>query len=350
MENIDNLDKLVLGAIYSYKELCELLEEKEEAGNSRVAQFTRWNSYITFEKVGRKLKVLSVFQSRTLAPTNFKAGGVHLTNSGYLLMEYFLQNKDLVAIPSEKFPNIYHVTLFPREVAEICGFLPESYKLIKQGLLAGSVDIPTSSLIQTLFGQIVNGTVSDMIKTTLNSLSKKKVFNLANIYLGRLRDKSLRELSFDEVTKLSEIKLTYWKTTYPDKSLQAMKFEYEDYQNIESILEQEFGVTKVYPAYKLGFSSEVLTKFLLEQEESMAKLANNNVVKTRVKTKVEKEKAIVDTLNLEWKENLANGKVNNDESYVNAMYKRNQIFHKDALEEFNRLIDKYLSLEDRVVV
>lgn len=350
MENIDNLDKLILGAIYSYKELCELLEEPEKSGDSRVAQFTRWNSYITFEKVGRKLKVIAVFQSRTLAPTNFKAGGVHLTNSGYLLMEYFLQNKDSIAIPSEKFPNIYHVTLFPREVAEICGFLPESYKLIKQGLLAGSVDIPTSSLIQTLFGQIVNGTVSDMIKTTLNSLSKKKVFNLANISLGQLPNKSLRELTFDETTKLNEIKLTYWKTTYPEKSLQAMKFEYEDYISIADTLLKEFGVTKVYPAYKLGFSSEVLTKFLLEQEESLAKVANNGVIKTKVRGKVEKEKTIVDTMNLEWKENLALGKVNNEESYVKELHKRNQIFKKDALEEFNRLIDKYLSLEDRVVV
>jgi hypothetical protein len=347
MDNIDNLNNLELGAIYSYSEICKLLEETERTGDSRKAQFTRWNSYITFEKVGRKLKIVAVFQSRLLTPDNFKAGGGHLTNSGYLLMEYFLQNKDFEAIQSEQFPNIYHINLFPRNIAEICGFLPDTYNKVKNGLLDGTLAIPTTSLIQIMFAQVVNGEVSNLIKSTLNSLSKKKVFNICEIQLGVTKDKRLRELSFDEVTKLKAMKVNYWKETYPKQSLQKIRLSNTDYGNLSKLLEETFGVSKVYPAYKLGFSSEVLTEFLLEQEESMAKVANNGVSKGKVLTRILKNKDKLDIDNKKVAEDFrVNYSVNTEEKFCRDLNYRNAVFREDALGEFNRLIEEYLTIED----
>lgn len=56
--NIENLFKLKEGmVIKNYKEMCELLGEKSEAGNSKKAQLREWERFFKYHKEGHKIVI-----------------------------------------------------------------------------------------------------------------------------------------------------------------------------------------------------------------------------------------------------------------------------------------------------
>ena len=59
--NIENLKKeLEQTNIFTYKRLCEILEEKTKGGDSKKKQLEDWFRYFVYEKDGTKIKVLSI--------------------------------------------------------------------------------------------------------------------------------------------------------------------------------------------------------------------------------------------------------------------------------------------------
>lgn len=59
--NIDNLRKeLEQGDTFTYKKLCEILEEKTKGGYSKQKQLDDWHRYFEYEKNGTKIKILSI--------------------------------------------------------------------------------------------------------------------------------------------------------------------------------------------------------------------------------------------------------------------------------------------------
>ena len=59
--NIENLKKeLEQTNTFTYKNLCEILEEKTKTGCSKMKQLDDWFRYFEYEKDGRTIKILSI--------------------------------------------------------------------------------------------------------------------------------------------------------------------------------------------------------------------------------------------------------------------------------------------------
>ena len=59
--NIENLKKeLEQTNTFTYKNLCEILEEKTKTGCSKMKQLEDWFRYFDYKKEDRKIKVLSI--------------------------------------------------------------------------------------------------------------------------------------------------------------------------------------------------------------------------------------------------------------------------------------------------
>lgn len=60
--NIENLFKLEEGmVIKNYKEMCALLSEKTEAGNSKKAQLREWERFFKYHKEGHKIVIDKIY-------------------------------------------------------------------------------------------------------------------------------------------------------------------------------------------------------------------------------------------------------------------------------------------------
>ena len=68
--NINNLRKeLEQGDTFTYKKLCEVLEEKTKGGDSKKKQLDDWNRYFEYEKNGTKIKILNILYLTNLNST-----------------------------------------------------------------------------------------------------------------------------------------------------------------------------------------------------------------------------------------------------------------------------------------
>jgi hypothetical protein len=279
---VDNLVKLQPGELYSYREVCTLLGEKEVSGNARPAQFKRWESYIGLEKVGRKLKVTSIYECRDIK-REYKEKEQHIANSAELLLSYLVEHIDECNV-SEKYPDVRYVTLFTKEIADICGYVPESFfdarKTLQTELASGAI---VSMLAHTLFSGTVRELAGTVIKDMLASLRKKNILYVEKVYIGVVGG-GCRELTREEVVVYQSIRFNYIQENYKGKK--AVLLNDTDYKNMQEELSQRLKIIRVYTANYIGFSAKDIVVALEEQVQANKRLGNNRFFKGKVKGKI----------------------------------------------------------------
>lgn len=283
---VDNLVKLQAGELYSYSEVCTILGEKEVSGNARPAQFKRWESYLGLEKVGRKLKVTSIYECRDIK-REYKEKEQHIANSAELLLSYLVEHIDECNV-SEKYPDVRYVTLFTKEVADICGYVPQGYfearKTLQHELASGAV---VSMLAQTLFNNTVRELAGNVIKSMLASLGKKNILYVEKVYIGTVGGSS-RELSREEVVVYQSIRFNYIRENYKGKK--AVLLNEADYKSMQEEMFEKLKVKRVYTANYIGFNAKDIVVALEEQIRDNKRVGNNGFFKGKVKGKLHKDK------------------------------------------------------------
>lgn len=286
---IDNLVKLQAGELYSYREVCTILGEKEVSGNARPAQFKRWESYLGLEKVGRKLKVTSIYECRDIK-REYKEKEQHIANSAELLLSYLVEHID-ACNASEKYPDVRYVTLFTKEVADICGYVPESFfearKTLQNELASGAV---VSLLAHTLFNNTVRELAGNVVKSMLTSLGKKNILYVERVYIGVIgwNRELTRELTREEVVVYQSIRFNYIQENYKGKK--AVLLNDADYKSMQEELYEKLKVKRVYTANYIGFNAKDIVIALEEQIRENKRLRNNSFFKGKVKGKLHKDR------------------------------------------------------------
>lgn len=286
---VDNLAKLQAGEMYSYRELCVVLGEKETTGCSRISQMKSWESYLGLEKVGRKLKVTSIYECRDIK-REYKEKEQHIANSAELLLSYLVEHID-ECNASEKYPDVRYVTLFTKEVADICGYVPESFfearKALQNELASGAV---VSLLAHTLFNNTVRELAGNVVKSMLTSLGKKNILYVERVYIGVIgwNRELTRELTREEVIVYQSIRFNYIQENHKGKK--AVLLNDADYKSMQEELYERLKVKRVYTANYIGFSAKDIVVALEEQIRDNKRVGNNGFFKGKVKGKLHKDK------------------------------------------------------------
>ena len=79
------LENIKVGEVYTYSELCKLLEEKEKAGNSKISQTKEWDRYFSYyhpinpktKKESKKFHITEIFDTPKEKIDNRKNNGGH---------------------------------------------------------------------------------------------------------------------------------------------------------------------------------------------------------------------------------------------------------------------------------
>lgn len=309
MELANQVQNLIIGNIYSYSELCKVLRAEECSGNTRIAQRKVWDSYFTLEKIGRKFKVIEVFQNMNI-DTMFKEQ--HTINSAKLLLDYFMEHKNTSKFTRiEQYPELIETLLFSSDIGEACGYLPESYRYTK--VILGNkqrlAHHPVSIFLKensidngsiSIFTKTVKETFKDIRDTLLESLRKKKVIQHYRKVLIRVEElpkqaqmkKKTRNVALtdSEVAVYNTIVDEYCRSISTETSQRGVfNLTKHDWVKIGRLLEASLGFRDIYTGYYVAF----LEKTVVSELEKLAKqdLAqhNNKHLKDKVINKLVKK-------------------------------------------------------------
>lgn len=78
---MQNLSMLVIGKDYTYKQMCEILNEEAKTGNSKYAQLARWEQYMALGKIKRgRYQILEIYETPSSAKDNRRNNGGNATS------------------------------------------------------------------------------------------------------------------------------------------------------------------------------------------------------------------------------------------------------------------------------
>lgn len=322
---VDNLNKLPLGSILSYKEICFLLEEKEVAGNSRIRQAEEWSSYMVLEKVGRKFLIKQVFSPQEQGIEHrFNKDERHILNSALLLQEYLLDRSLKFGADDTEIEGIESVTLFTKDVASICGYVPSSYYENRIELKTGNIVCTASPALQMYFASIVKTEVSETVRRLLTSLEKKLLIVVKKVHVG-VNNMSQEELSDAQVVLFNSVKLAYAQKKGFTKKLNYLNTSTWEFRRMLKEAGLEF--INVFTAYRITYKVDTLKANLEQELKEQASIHNNRGLKTRVKTVAGKEDKMME-------EGLFEAKT----------FKNNALYRKDTMMDIDWLLETFLTV------
>ena len=296
---VDRLDSLPLGGIVSYSELCTLLGEKEVFANSRKAQRTRWDKYMVLETVGRKLMIKQVFSPKDYkVESNFHADETHILNSSLLLQDYLLRM--IPAADETTIEGIYSLTLFKKEIAQACGYIPEKFYDYRQKLKSGQIYGEARPLLQIYFEQCITTTFANLADKLLTSLVKKKLIVIRKVYVGV--DHGMRwELSEEQVVQYNSVLLEYANLYNKGKLLRLNTYN----KKFKSMLTSAgLPYLNIFTGYMVFFKESVIRDSLELAVKQQLVDSNNGHFKGKVKVKTGKDWVKANKEGWEGKENF----------------------------------------------
>lgn len=320
---VDNLDKLPLGSILSYKEICALLCEKEVAGNSRIRQSEEWASYMVLEKVGRKFLIKQVFSPKERGLDHlFNKDDVHILNSAKLLQDYLLMRVETNSTEDTEFEGVHSVTLFTRDIAMICGYIPETYYNYRTALRSGNVSCQVAPLLQMYLAGVVKDESGKLLQRLLVSLKKKLLIVVRDIHVG-VKNMSQEELSDAQVAMFQSIKLAYAAKT-GQTDLQRLNTNTKVFR--EMLKDAGLDFINVFTAHKITYVEKDLRKSLGVSEKQNSITDNNTHFKTRVSVVARND----DT-------KMEQGK------FEKNTFKNGAFYSRDAIEQIDWLLEEFLT-------
>jgi hypothetical protein len=311
---------LYVGQVFpSYANLAEYLSEKIEAGNSKKAQLLRWGRYFSMTKTGHKLAITEVFDKPNIESL-FNKDDVHIINSALLLQDYLLMRCEKNSTDDTEFEGVHALTLYTKDFAMICGYVPKSYYDYRTALQRGNVRCNVAPLLQIHLTSIVRTEFGNLLRKLLASLTKKLLIVVREIHVG-VKSLSQEELSDAQVAKFNSVKLAYASKT-GKKNLQGLDTNTKEFRKMLKEAGLEF--INVFTAYRITFTEADLRKSLDLEARRASVSSNNGHFKTRVRTVAENDnkKAWV-------------GKAKNTQFLQDAFYRTDSMTEIDwMLEEF----------------
>lgn len=103
-EIFQNVQKIGIGEILSYKEICETLNQPRYSGNQKKAQLKEFLRYIDFEKVDRQYVIKDIYDTPLPPELKLPANSIYSRHIKIILLSYLLRHdlESPVYISSQK--------------------------------------------------------------------------------------------------------------------------------------------------------------------------------------------------------------------------------------------------------
>ena len=158
------------------------------------------------EKVGRKFQIVEIYQEKKVDKL-FRVGEGHLENSSKLLLDYMQSFKESCRFkPSEQFPEIIETLLYSADIGEICGYLDDRYRDVRDDNTEWAEKLKTSRVALSLFSKLMGEELNQTRRQLLEALKKKGViYHYRKVLIGLDEEGNPTALLDDEVAKYNQI-------------------------------------------------------------------------------------------------------------------------------------------------
>lgn len=265
----DNLQKqLDLGNnVFSYKQLCELLEDDfTNGGKARQNQLIFWKYFIDMYLVGYKWHVNKIYDIPLMAFYSDEKSDFYAFNM-YIIISLLLNKNEILGQKSLFFSI--------NELASILGYINANFLsvLYSYNNLAKVENIPVN--IVDYFFKNTRSSYSSIITTSLDKMQKFGIIYYQKVLVGNdlLKKNSLRCLSSSEIQQLSNISDEAFsllqskleKQNYPHKLTPLLVFSNSKLNNMffdikSDLIKDKLHLIYVKNSFQIFFNPDFLSK------------------------------------------------------------------------------------------
>lgn len=317
--------------IKNYKTLCALLNEPEQAGNSKKSQHKEWQRYFDYEKVGQKYIITEIYSiplpvtdKRSLGNASIYVHHIELILLNYLSKQqgytttltlkklfllmgiinqnYIEENKDELKLQNDNITDYQINHFYQRTYQKLRKILFDTLRNLKNRCLIDYEEITMINIIEPDINEILHTSIRPATDE-----EKKNILIIKKIVLN--------EMSLDSIT------------------LVHLKFKHREFYNrVNELLKEEYNINYIYTDIKILFNHEHIIQALQQAELNIQKIMLN--------TKV------INAVNEQAKYNLEKSQIEYDKQVDEYL---NHIIGKPSqmtLSKFFRLTeDKYLNTQ-----
>ena len=189
-QNTYNYNNLEVGQTYkSYRQLCDTLGAKVEAGNSKKAQLREWECYFLYRKQGNKFIIDEIYEIPLDKEETRGRPSVYGNMVQLLILDLLGKSRGSIVISANK-------------LMEAIGMTNENYGKCQDNAL-GLSDYSNMEIgyIYDFYNSTGSG-LRGVIKTALNNLDKKLIINYSKVVKVKERSKAQTRLASDEEVEL----------------------------------------------------------------------------------------------------------------------------------------------------
>jgi len=191
-------ERVKINKEYTYKRLCELLEQKYNGGKAKRLQISDWERYFTMEKKGTKYTIISINDEELPKVDNRRDGNnsVYIPDIELIILDYL--NKKEVK------DGLYCATMSTNEWWYTLGMVNQIYmnKRVASDLVKYHDDIDWENL--SYFMEDSRNVLTRIFVRALDSLKKREIINYHQEYIF-ITNESIEKINKDG-TKYYETK------------------------------------------------------------------------------------------------------------------------------------------------
>lgn len=240
--NIENLFKLKDGmVIRNYKEMCDLLDEKTEAGNSKKAQLREWERFFKYHKEGNKIIIDEIYDEPQEKLDLRGSYGLLSNDIQPLILDILVKNNQSDSICFS------------------CTKLLEMLKMVNSNYHVGRRNIKLFSKYLDVDEDIINDfyyfehtKLKSSLESALNSLYNKRIISWEKVTMVCVVEHSLIP---DTLGKYNSIKVNRIATNYEIEFLLSIDRKVLDIMGLQST-RQIYGTSR-YNKFKKLVNEEI---------------------------------------------------------------------------------------------
>lgn len=307
--------------IESYKAMCEILGEPYLSSYSKESQLNAWQGFFEWKMEGRKFKITRIYSPHFVPSASLKKNSKKHYNDAQKIILNMLKNKEFLYQDGAHFvsmskliksvglcnENYFHFISSKREYAIandysidfVVEFFKRSFRMFKNDTINILKGLESQALLKVRNTYIV--TPLEYIETEKTTSIKRLTIELKDKY----RSLKPREATEKEMEYIQEAQFkTLQEMGYTSISSLFAVNRYDEYKKkLENRLFKEYELTKVYKAFKINFSTNVMNKIesdgcdlfnltskeLIEKKKNVSKMSKSNFKSSTTRSSKKKE-------------------------------------------------------------
>jgi hypothetical protein len=290
----NNVEKLNIGELITYKDLCELLEQPYyKGGNQKKSQLIEFARYFDFENKDRKLLIKEIYDKPKEKEYRYPANAIYAECIEKILLTYLSKQKGYITYISSQYlywtlgmVNKDYIDMQrPDNKEKLRQDLRNKYEWDKETVKDKSVNFYIND-----FYSRCRSKFADIIDSSLKSLQRRRLIEYSNVYHMYFEESDLDGTIIRTYDKYSDDAETKDIMTIEREVLDLYGFENEsevylhhvskEYHELitEKVRELYPGLKGIYRCFKFLFDKNNIKNALSRDEENRKKKELNDKV------------------------------------------------------------------------